>query len=125
MKKVEGRMKNFENAPQSARRLLHYAFSILHSLPKNILLVLVRIYRLTISPAQVFLFGAGAGCRFTPTCSVYAADAVRQHGAAAGSWLAAKRLCRCHPWGEAGHDPVPPGRLPSPDFHLPTFTHGS
>jgi len=71
------------------------------------LILAVRIYRWTISPAQAFLFGAGAGCRFTPTCSVYAMGAIRGHGAANGTVLAAKRICRCHPWAECGHDPVP------------------
>jgi uncharacterized protein len=73
---------------------------------QHILIFAVRAYRWTISPAQTFLFGAG-GCRFTPTCSVYAIDAVRQHGAMTGTALAAKRVCRCHPWGGCGHDPVP------------------
>jgi len=48
---------------------------------QHILIFAVRVYRLTISPAQTFLFGGGACCRFTPTCSVYALDAVREHGA--------------------------------------------
>jgi hypothetical protein len=74
---------------------------------QHILIFAVRAYRLTISPAQAFLFGAGAGCRFTPTCSVYALDAVREHGAVKGTILATKRICRCHPWAECGHDPVP------------------
>jgi putative membrane protein insertion efficiency factor len=72
-----------------------------------ILVFAIRIYRWTISPAQIFLFGPASGCRFTPTCSQYAADAIRSRGALAGSWLAAKRICRCHPWGDCGHDPVP------------------
>jgi len=74
---------------------------------QHILIFAVRVYRWTISPAQIFLFGTGSGCRFTPTCSVYALAALREHGAVAGTALAAKRICRCHPWGECGHDPVP------------------
>jgi hypothetical protein len=74
---------------------------------QHILIFAVRIYRLTISPAQTFLFGGGAGCRFTPSCSVYAQDAVREHGAVKGTLLATKRICRCHPWADCGHDPVP------------------
>jgi putative membrane protein insertion efficiency factor len=74
---------------------------------QHILIFLVRAYRRLISPAQVFLFGANAGCRFTPTCSAYAMDAVKTHGAFAGSWLAVKRICRCHPWGGCGCDEVP------------------
>jgi putative membrane protein insertion efficiency factor len=72
-----------------------------------ILISAIRVYRWTISPAQIFLFGSTGGCRFTPTCSQYAMDAVRGRGAIAGSWLAARRICRCHPWGGCGHDPVP------------------
>ena len=71
------------------------------------LILAIRAYQLTLSPALTFLFGAGSGCRFTPTCSVYAADALREHGAVAGAVLATKRICRCHPWGDCGHDPVP------------------
>jgi putative membrane protein insertion efficiency factor len=72
-----------------------------------ILIFAVRLYRLAASPAQTFLFGATGGCRFTPTCSVYGLEAVREHGALTGGALAAKRICRCHPWGGCGHDPVP------------------
>ena len=67
---------------------------------------------MVISPALGAFFGPAGGCRFTPTCSVYAADAVREHGAVRGSWLATKRLCRCQPWGGHGHDPVPEKNCP-------------
>jgi putative membrane protein insertion efficiency factor len=67
----------------------------------------IRIYQLAFSPAQSFWFGATGGCRYTPTCSEYAAEALREHGLATGSALAARRICRCHPWGECGPDPVP------------------
>ena len=77
------------------------------NIPKSILIFAVRVYRWTLSPAQTFLFGGVAGCRFTPTCSVYALDALQEHGAVAGTVLAARRICRCHPWGGCGHDPVP------------------
>jgi putative membrane protein insertion efficiency factor len=73
----------------------------------TILIFLIRVYQLTLSPALTLLFGPAAGCRFTPTCSQYAMEAVRARGAVAGSWLAAKRICRCHPFGGCGHDPVP------------------
>ena len=75
---------------------------------KHILILLVRVYRWTLSPAKVFLFGPLARCRYTPACSEYAIEALRTHGGAAGGWLAVKRICRCHPWGDCGHDPVPP-----------------
>jgi hypothetical protein len=81
------------------------------NLLQHILLLAIRAYRWTISPAQAFLFGPAGGCRFTPTCSQYAMDAIRGHGALAGGWLAVKRICRCHPWGRCGHDPVPPTKL--------------
>jgi putative membrane protein insertion efficiency factor len=71
------------------------------------LIFLVRLYRWTLSPAQSFLFGPLEGCRFTPTCSQYAIDALQRHGAVTGTAMAAKRICRCHPWGGCGHDPVP------------------
>jgi hypothetical protein len=73
----------------------------------TILLFALRIYRVTLSPVLTALCGPVGGCRFTPTCSVYAMEAIREHGAGKGSWLAAKRICRCQPWGGCGHDPVP------------------
>jgi hypothetical protein len=77
------------------------------NLLQHILILAIRVYRWTVSPMQIFLFGPAGGCRFTPTCSEYAMEAVRAHGAMAGGWLVARRICRCHPWGECGHDPVP------------------
>lgn len=65
------------------------------------LVQLVRGYRVAISP---FL---GVNCRFQPTCSTYAIEALEQHGVLRGSVLAARRIARCHPWGGAGYDPVP------------------
>lgn len=65
------------------------------------LLALVWLYRLLISP------WLGANCRFEPTCSKYTIEALREHGAFRGTWLAAKRIGRCHPWGGSGFDPVP------------------
>ncbi|HJV00671.1 membrane protein insertion efficiency factor YidD [Duganella sp. LX20W] len=63
---------------------------------------LVRAYQLTISPML------GPRCRFYPSCSNYALEALQVHGAARGSLLTVKRLCRCHPWHAGGPDPVPP-----------------
>ena len=62
----------------------------------------VRFYRLVISPL------IGSNCRYQPTCSAYALDALQEHGAFKGAWLTAKRIGRCHPWGGDGYDPVPP-----------------
>ena len=77
------------------------------NLAQFILVLGVRAYRWGISPAVRLVFGPVAQCRYTPSCSAYALEAVQTHGAGAGSWLAAKRLCRCHPWGGCGWDPVP------------------
>jgi uncharacterized protein len=74
---------------------------------QHLLLFAIRVYRWTISPMWGFLFGPSAGCRFTPTCSQYAMDAIRSRGPLAGGWLAARRICRCHPFGDCGHDPAP------------------
>jgi uncharacterized protein len=74
---------------------------------QHILVFGIRLYRWVISPAKTVVFGPAARCRFTPSCSAYALEAVRRHGALAGSWLALKRVARCHPWGECGEDPVP------------------
>ena len=68
---------------------------------KRILQTLVRTYRLLFSP------WVGAGCRFHPTCSAYALEALERHGAAGGTYLAARRILRCHPWCDGGADPVP------------------
>jgi len=68
---------------------------------KRLLIALVRGYRLLLSP------WLGSGCRFEPTCSLYALAALEKHGAAAGSYLTLRRLMRCHPWCEGGCDPVP------------------
>jgi hypothetical protein len=67
----------------------------------KILLALIRVYQIVLSP-----FFGGA-CRFEPSCSVYASEAIRTHGAVRGSWLAIRRLSKCHPLGSHGFDPVP------------------
>lgn len=74
---------------------------------RGLLIGLVKGYRFALSP------WLGSACRFTPTCSAYALQALQQHGAAAGSYLTLARLARCHPWCAGGHDPVPgqPPRL--------------
>jgi putative membrane protein insertion efficiency factor len=78
------------------------------NLAQHILVAAVRFYRWVISPAKDALFGPPAQCRFEPCCSAYALQAVQTHGACKGSWLAIRRLARCHPWGPFGLDPVPP-----------------
>ena len=88
-----------------------------HRLPASVLILAVCLYRCTLSPVQVFLFGPLGGCRFEPSCSAYALEALRTHGALAGGWLALKRILRCHPWEACGHDPVPP-RPPALHLHL-------
>ena len=74
------------------------------------LIFLVRIYQWTLSPLLAAAIGPSGRCRFQPSCSEYAAQAVRLHGVFRGSWLAVKRLARCHPWGAFGEDPPPPRR---------------
>ncbi len=69
---------------------------------RRLLIGAVKGYRLLLSP------WLGASCRFVPSCSVYAIEALEAHGAARGCYLTLKRLARCQPWCEGGHDPVPP-----------------
>jgi uncharacterized protein len=81
-----------------------------------ILLGLIRAYQLTVSMIL------GRRCRYLPTCSDYAAEAIRRHGAWAGFWLGLARVSRCHPWGGEGFDPVPE-KFPKSDWrawrHVP------
>jgi uncharacterized protein len=68
---------------------------------KALLLFMLRAYQYAIRPLM------GANCRFFPSCSEYAREAVERHGAAKGGWLAARRVARCHPYHPGGYDPVP------------------
>lgn len=68
---------------------------------RHLLIFMVKLYQWCLSPY------IGSHCRFHPTCSSYAIEALNKHGAVKGSYLAVNRLIRCHPWGEGGHDPVP------------------
>jgi hypothetical protein len=68
---------------------------------KALFILPIRFYQLAISPHLP------AACRYTPTCSQYAIEAISRHGVIKGGWLALKRICRCHPWGGSGYDPVP------------------
>lgn len=84
----------------------------------KVLMGMVRFYRAAISPWTL------PSCRYTPTCSAYALEALERHGAARGSWMAIRRIGRCHPWGGSGYDPVPrvldlPG-CPSADEERPS-----
>ncbi|MDE6393490.1 MAG: membrane protein insertion efficiency factor YidD [Muribaculaceae bacterium] len=69
---------------------------------RRLLIAPIRFYQLSISPMLP------ASCRYTPTCSQYAIEAIRIHGVLRGGSLAIRRICRCHPWGGSGYDPVPP-----------------
>jgi len=79
---------------------------ILELLARGLVLALLYLYRYLLSPA-LHALAPGSGCRFYPTCSDYALEAIQKHGPFHGSWLAFKRLARCHPWGGQGFDPVP------------------
>ena len=82
-------------------------WQLLLNLPRRALMGAVHAYRLLLKP------WVGNACRFEPSCSAYALEALERHGAAAGSTLAARRLLRCHPWCDGGLDPVPPAAPPS------------
>ncbi len=68
---------------------------------RRLMLFLINIYRWFLSPLL------GSNCRYYPSCSHYAQGAIQTHGALRGTWLAAKRIGRCHPWADGGYDPVP------------------
>jgi putative membrane protein insertion efficiency factor len=70
----------------------------------HLLALPIRAYRLILSPM------VGFNCRYQPTCSAYALEALEKHGALKGGWLAAARILRCNPWGGCGYDPVPEKR---------------
>ena len=91
------------------------AARFLWDLPRNILILLLKAYRKVVSPLY------GQVCRFFPSCSAYALEAVTVHGAVKGSWLALRRLARCHPWNAGGVDHVPAGRREWPAGQTPTI----
>jgi putative membrane protein insertion efficiency factor len=84
------------------------------NLVQYILILFVRLYQWVVSPVKSMLFGPVGPCRFNPSCSQYAIDAIRIHGALKGCAMAAWRICRCNPWGRCGEDPVLP-RKSTPD----------
>ena len=96
------------------------AFAPVLHLPQHMLIGLVKAYRLLLSP------WLGSACRFEPTCSVYSLHALQQHGAAMGSYLTLRRLVRCQPLCDGGHDPVPSAksslfsRLVTPAASIPS-----
>jgi putative membrane protein insertion efficiency factor len=79
---------------------------------KYVLIALLKAYRFAISPLY------GQVCRYHPTCSAYALEAVQTHGALRGTWLAMRRVARCHPWAAGGFDPVPPAKNRRSSTHL-------
>ncbi|WP_434621735.1 membrane protein insertion efficiency factor YidD [Arthrobacter sp. A5] len=88
-------------ASGSRRRLILFLGHSIWNLPRNLLILLLTLYRKLISPLY------GPVCRFFPSCSAYALEAVLLRGAVRGSWLAGRRLLRCHPWNAGGIDHVP------------------
>ena len=84
-----------------ARRQLPAVVRFIWHLPRNILIIVLKLYRRVVSPTY------GQVCRFFPSCSAYALEAVTVHGAVKGSWFAVRRIVRCHPWNSGGLDPVP------------------
>ena len=83
------------------RALLQRVLGGVRTLPRTVLILFVRGYQVSISPLLP------PSCRYFPSCSAYAAEALERHGALKGSWLAARRILRCHPFTAGGYDPVP------------------
>jgi putative membrane protein insertion efficiency factor len=75
-------------------------------------LAVIRVYQILLSPFLHAISGPAAGCRFLPTCSEYARQAIHAHGLRRGGWMALRRIFKCHPWHEGGFDPVPPALDP-------------
>ena len=84
---------------------------------RSLVILLIDAYRYLLSPLL------GSACRFYPSCSAYARDAVAQHGAGRGAWLSVRRVAHCHPWHPGGYDPVPEA-TPCGDANHREPTHG-
>lgn len=95
----------FQLAGRLATVAFRFATRGISAIATALAIALIAIYRVAISPLLVAMFGRA--CRFEPTCSEYAAIAIKRHGIVRGVALAAKRLARCHPLGAHGYDPVP------------------
>ncbi|MHA7177832.1 membrane protein insertion efficiency factor YidD [Arthrobacter sp. Sr24] len=91
------RSQTQSRAPRWATAVVRF----LWHLPRNILIIVLKLYRRAISPIY------GQVCRFFPSCSAYALEAVTVHGAVKGTWFSLLRVLRCHPWSAGGLDPVP------------------
>ena len=81
---------------------------------RRVLIGIIRAYQLVLSPLM------GRQCRFEPTCSCYAIEAIKRHGSVRGGWMGVKRICRCHPFSPGGYDPVP--ELGAPEIPTPIPT---
>lgn len=90
--------------------LLSWPSTLVQTSIRIFLKILIHLYRLLLSPLL------GVNCRYHPSCSAYALEALDRHGLRRGSWLAAARLARCHPWGGHGVDPVPDTKQSSTPF---------
>lgn len=94
-------MKVLQQMWKTACRGVYWVWKLICSLISKVMLALLWFYRHCISPLTP------AACRYTPTCSQYAVEAIKKYGPFKGGWLALKRILRCHPWGGSGYDPVP------------------
>ncbi|MFG1358932.1 membrane protein insertion efficiency factor YidD [Xanthobacter pseudotagetidis] len=104
-------------APEVPAGGLRRLLGALELVPRTALRAPILIYRYTLSSFM------GRQCRYLPTCSQYADEAIRRHGAYAGFFMATARICRCNPWGGHGYDPVP-GRLPEGGHPLAPWRYG-
>lgn len=92
--------------------------SKIKALISTCLVSIIKGYQKTVSPALPLIFGSNCGCRFTPSCSHYAIEAIQTHGSLRGSGLATCRILKCTPFSPGGHDPVPARKQPSKSISL-------